>query len=54
MRSILFLMFVATIAFCFFLYSLWTNHYSPIDVLGIVASTASITCLFCAVEEEQS
>lgn len=52
MQFVKFLLFVVTITFCYFLHSLWGGTYSPIDVLGLVASTAGITILFLTNEGE--
>ena len=52
MHFIKFLLFVCTCTFTYFLHSLWAGQYSPIDVLGLVASTAGITVLFLTDEGE--
>lgn len=41
---------VDTVVFCFFLSSLWSNGYSPIDVIGLVASTVALTLLLTSEE----
>jgi len=50
MKTVLFIMFVLVIAFCFFITNLWQYH-GVIDIIGLIATTAGITCLFLGVEE---
>ena len=50
MLFIRFLLFVDTIVFCFFMHSLWGGQYSPIDLLGLVASTVALTILLIGEE----
>lgn len=50
MKYLSFLLFVATVAFCFFAHALYQNT-GAIDILGIVASTSAITALLLGMEE---
>lgn len=45
MFFIRFLLFVDTCVFCFFTHALWSGVYSPIDLLGLIASTIALTIL---------
>lgn len=45
-----FMLFVDTIVFCFFTHELWTGGYSPIDVVGLIASTVALTILLTTEE----
>lgn len=45
MLFIRFLLFVDTIAFSFFIHSLYASGSPPVDLLGLVASTVALTIL---------
>jgi hypothetical protein len=46
-KSLMFLMFVNTVAFCFFIANTW-EHGGLLYIIGTVVSTAGITLLMCA------
>jgi len=52
MKSVLFLMVVLVISFCYFVSNLWQYH-GLADIIGVVATTAGITLLFSAVHDEE-